>query len=105
MINIEITCPFGHRCERVAGEVVSRCALYTNIKGKDPQSEEIIDEWRCALSWTPILMVENAQTNRGQTQALESFRNEVVRQNDQIINMDKKQLGLSPKQQIKTYDN
>ena len=30
------------------------------------------------MTWQPILLVENAQTNRGQTQALESFRNEVV---------------------------
>lgn len=30
------------------------------------------------MAWMPVMMVENAQTNRGQTAALESFRNEMV---------------------------
>lgn len=32
-----------------------------------------------AITWLPILLVENAQTNRGQTEALESFRNETIK--------------------------
>jgi len=77
-MKIVLTCPLGHTCEKAVDGYIERCAWYTNIKGKDPQSEEIIDQWKCAMTWQPILLVENAQTNRGQTQALESFRNEVV---------------------------
>ena len=78
MIEIKVTCPLGHTCEKVVDGAIERCAWYTNIQGKDPQSEEIIDQGKCAMAWQPILLIENAQTNRGQTQALESFRNEVV---------------------------
>jgi hypothetical protein len=62
-----------------------RCQLYTCIAGVNPNTGDKIDEWNCALAWTPILLIENANTNRGQTEALESFRNETVTQS-QITN-------------------
>jgi hypothetical protein len=52
---------------------------YTKIMGKDPQSQEEYEDWKCAIAWLPILQIEMSQTNRGQTQALESFRNETVK--------------------------
>ena len=63
-MKIVLTCPLGHTCEKAVDGYIERCAWYTNIKGKDPQSEEIIDQWKCAMTWQPILLVENAQTNR-----------------------------------------
>lgn len=72
------TCPLGSECEEIKNNKIYRCRWYVALKGKDPQSEEMIDDWQCALYWMPILLVENAQTNRGQTRALESFRNEMV---------------------------
>ena len=81
-IEIEITCPLGSKCEEVRDNKLYRCAWYTEIEGKNPQSEETIKEWRCAMAWLPMLSVENAQTNRGQTVALESFRNETVKGQD-----------------------
>ncbi len=76
-MKIKQTCPLGNDCETIKDNQIYRCRWYIALKGKDPQSEKEIDEWGCAMSWLPILLVENAQTNRGQTQALESFRNEV----------------------------
>lgn len=76
----EITCPLGHQCEEARDGTLYRCAWYVEIEGKNPQSEEYIREWRCAIAWQPILSVEIAQTNRGQTQAIESFRNETIKQ-------------------------
>lgn len=55
---------------------------YTCLAGENPQTGEIIDEWKCSMAWMPIMLVENANTNRGQTAALESFRNEAVRGQD-----------------------
>ena len=84
-IPVEISCPLGSTCEEIkeganGKPVIARCAWYTCLSGKDPQSEsEIKEEWACALSWMPLLMVEVAQSNRGQTAALESFRNETVK--------------------------
>lgn len=77
-IETVITCPLGSKCEEIRDGKLSRCAWYTQLAGKNPQSEEIINEWRCAMAWMPLMMVETSQTNRGQTQALESFRNSIT---------------------------
>ena len=77
-MEIKTVCPLGSVCEKAVDGAIERCAWYVNIAGKDPQSEQEINEWRCAMAWQPVLILENAQTNRGQTQALESFRNEMV---------------------------
>lgn len=53
------------------------------INGKNPQSEEIIEEWGCAMAWLPVLLIENSQMQRQTGAAVESFRNEMVKANDQ----------------------
>jgi hypothetical protein len=40
-----------------------------------------IDEQRCAIAWLPLLLVENSQQQRQTSAAVESFRNEMVRDN------------------------
>ena len=40
--------------------------------------EQMHSKWGCAVPWNNIVGLEAAATNRGQTQALESFRNEMV---------------------------
>tara|TARA_R110002020_G_scaffold468876_2_gene693456 strand:- start:252 stop:554 length:303 start_codon:yes stop_codon:yes gene_type:complete len=77
-LDIEYTCPLGSKCEEVKDGKIMRCAWYTKVMGKDPQSEKDIEDWACSMSWMPMLMVEMSQTNRGQTSVLESFRNETV---------------------------
>ncbi len=83
-IDIELTCPLGHTCEEAVDGRLRRCAWYTRIAGKHPQSEEIVDEWCCAIAWQPILMVEMSQTNRGQTQAIEILREDMKRGQDEF---------------------
>lgn len=78
MIKIETTCPLGSKCEEVKNDTVYRCRWYTQIQGMNPQTGEQMDTWDCAIAWLPILSVEMSRTNRGQTAALESFRNEMV---------------------------
>lgn len=58
------------------------CAWFTQLRGKDPQSEQEIDEWGCAVAWLPVLLVENAQMQRQTGAAVESFRNEMVDANE-----------------------
>ncbi len=77
-MDVEYFCPLGANCEGIKDNQISRCRWYVALKGKDPQSEQYIDKWGCAIEWLPILLIENAQTNRGQTQALEMFRNEMA---------------------------
>jgi len=78
-LEVELTCPLGSTCEEVKDGKIHRCRWYTKVIGKNPQSEEQIEEWNCAIAWLPILQVETSQTNRGQTGAIESFRNETVK--------------------------
>jgi len=78
-LEIESTCPLGNKCEEITDGKIHRCAWYTKVIGKNPQSEEEIEDWACSMSWMPMLMIEMSQTNRGQTSALESFRNETVK--------------------------
>jgi hypothetical protein len=59
-------------------EVCHKCPWWTRIVGKNPQSEEIIDNWHCAIAVLPMLLVENAQVSRQTGAAVESMRNDVV---------------------------
>ena len=78
-LEIEYACPLGNECETAEGKKIIRCAWYTKMMGEDPQTGKDIEEWACAMAWMPTLQVEMARTNRGQTAALESFRNETVK--------------------------
>ena len=93
-MDIEITCPLGSQCEEIRDNKMLRCAWYTHLVGKDPQSENQIDEWKCAMQFMPLLQVEMSQTNRGQTQALESFRNEMVEGNRQTLAIQQAKLMM-----------
>jgi hypothetical protein len=59
-------------------EVCHKCPWWTRIMGKNPQSEEMIDDWRCAIALVPMLLVENSQMQRHTTAAVETFRNGVI---------------------------
>ena len=59
-------------------EVCHKCPWFTRIMGKHPQSEEMVDNWHCAISVLPLLLVDNTQVNRGTHAAVESMRNDVV---------------------------
>lgn len=58
------------------------CAWFMKIKGKHPQSDDIVEEWGCAVAWLPVLMIENSQQQRQTGAAVESFRNEMVKANE-----------------------
>lgn len=74
-MEIEYTCPLGHECETAKDDRIYRCHWFVKLKGKDPQSEEIFDEFRCSLSWLPILSVEHSLFERQTGAAVEGLRN------------------------------
>ena len=78
-MDVIYTCPLGSECEEIKDNKLYRCRWYKELAGKDPQSNKQISERDCAIAWGPLLSVEVAMTNRGQTAALESFRNETVK--------------------------
>lgn len=59
-----------------------QCSWFTQIRGTNPNTGEEIDEWGCAVAWVPLLVLENAQQSRQTGAAVESFRNEMVTNNE-----------------------
>ena len=84
-LEIVRTCPLGHKCQEVKDGKIHQCSWYVKLVGRDPQSMKEYDEWGCAIVWQPILSVEMSRTNLGQTEALESFRNEMVQDNGKFL--------------------
>jgi len=58
------------------------CAWFIQLRGTNPNSGEPVDEWGCSMAWLPMLMIENSQQQRGTSAAVESFRNEMVKNNE-----------------------
>ena len=50
--------------------------------GKNPQTGQDVNEWNCAVTWLPMLLIEGSQQTRQAGSAIESFRNEMVRLNE-----------------------
>lgn len=59
-----------------------QCSWMMQVRGKHPQTGEEVDEWGCAITWLPILTIENSQQQRQTGAAVESFRNEMVKANE-----------------------
>jgi hypothetical protein len=62
------------------------------ISGTNPNTGDPTEEWGCAMSWLPVLMIENAQQSRQTGAAVESFRNEMVNANSQNLKHLEEQL-------------
>jgi hypothetical protein len=74
----------GNFCPLIKKDCIGlKCAWYTQIRGTNPNTGESVDEWGCAVTWMPVLAVEVAQKSNQTGAAVESFRNEVVRTNQQ----------------------
>lgn len=59
------------------------CAWFMQIQGKNPNTGAEINEWGCSMAWLPIMVLENSQQQRQTGAAVESFRNEMVKANEQ----------------------
>tara|TARA_B100000902_G_scaffold118884_1_gene119348 strand:+ start:132 stop:440 length:309 start_codon:yes stop_codon:yes gene_type:complete len=69
----------GKFCPLIGKDCIqTQCSWFTQIRGTDPQSGKDVDEWGCAVTWMPMLLIENSQKQRETGAAVESFRNEVV---------------------------
>lgn len=55
------------------------CSWFTQVRGHNPNTGEDVDEWACAVTWLPMLMIENSQQQRQTGAAVESFRNEMTK--------------------------
>ena len=74
----------GKWCPLIKKDCVElKCAWYCQVRGLNPQTGEEVDEWGCAITWAPMLMIENSQQQRATGAAVESFRNEVIRTSEE----------------------
>ena len=85
MIDIELTCPLGSKCEEARDGKIYRCAWFTEIKGSNPQTGEHVDERACAMAWLPILQIEHTNATRGVHSAVVSVREETLVRQDAAI--------------------
>ncbi len=76
------TCPL-HRAD--VSKVCHKCDWYIQIRGANPQTGESVDEWGCAIPFLVLIGIEGAQMSRQTGAAVESFRNEMVRQNRELV--------------------
>ena len=70
-----------------------QCAWFTQLRGTNPQTGQEIDEWLCAISAMPMLQIEVAKEARQGAAATESFRNEMVRAQVEVLPSFIKQLS------------
>jgi hypothetical protein len=59
------------------------CAWYTRVQGIDNNTGNQVDNYECAISWLPMLLIENSGQQRSTGAAVESFRNEMVKSSEQ----------------------
>jgi len=86
-IKTVLTCPFQSKCEEIKDNAIHKCVFFIELEGKNPQNGEFTKEKGCAISWLPILMIENSQQQRQTSAAVESFRNEMIKSQEEFINL------------------
>ena len=80
----------GKFCPLIGEDCIGlKCSWFTQIRGSHPQTGETVDEWGCAITWMPFLLIENSQKQRETGAAVESFRNETLSRISQTVSMIK----------------
>ena len=90
----------GKFCPLIKKDCVGvKCSWFTQIRGTNPNTGEAVDDWGCAITWLPTLLIENSQQQRGTSASVQSFRNEMVQQgetlNQVLIHAVNQQAALS----------
>ena len=71
------------------------CAWFTKVEGYNINTGKQVDEWNCSVTFIPMLLIENAGMSRQTGAAVESFRNEMVKSNNESMNILLKNLSLA----------
>lgn len=102
-LEVKTICPLGAKCEEAKDGVIHRCAWYAMVRGVNKNTGEEIDDWRCAMNWLPMLMIENSGMQRETGAAVESFRNAMMEGN--ILTQRMMEKALSKSNEIKVISN
>ena len=75
----------GSFCPLIKKDCVEhKCKFYIQVLGKNPNTGQDVNQWDCAVSWLPMLLIEGSQQTRQAGSAIESFRNEMVNAQQQL---------------------
>ena len=91
-IEVEPNCPLDKfkPCRKTS------CAWFTQVRGRDANTGKEIDDWGCAVAWLPVLLIENASQARHTSAAVESFRNEVAKTQQEAVEQLATQFSVPP---------
>ena len=85
----------GKFCPLIGKDCIGlQCSWFTQVRGMHPQTGEETDEYGCAVTWLPLMLIENSGQQRRTGAAVESFRNEIVKSSLQSLEMLKQDLKL-----------
>ena len=71
------------------------CWKWVQVMGNDPNTGQEVNQWKCADAWMPVLTIENSQQQRQTSASVQSFRNEMCKQNEVLIeNIAQKALAM-----------
>lgn len=85
-------------------KVCHTCEWYIQLVGKNPQGENVFNNWCCSIAALPWIAVENSQMQRQTGAAIESFRNEVIHQHAQAMTFMVAGQFLPPGSETKLID-
>ena len=72
----------GKFCPLIGKDCIQlQCSWFTQVRGTHPQTGEQVDEWGCAVTWLPLLLMENTKEQMSTTDTLASFRDETIKEN------------------------
>lgn len=72
----------GNFCPLIKKDCVGlKCTWFIKVAGTNTNTGKEVEEWGCAMSWLPVLLLENSGQQRSTGAAVESFRNEMVKAN------------------------
>ena len=71
------------------------CEHYQKVTGTDPQTGNPVDEYMCSDILTNILLIENTSKQIRTGSAVESFRNEMIRDN-QVLAQTLQRVAINP---------
>ena len=91
----------GKFCPLIGKDCIQmQCSWFTQVRGVNPQSGEEIDDWGCAVTWLPLMMIENSNQQRRTGAAIESFRNETVQSTMKAQEIYQRELELKAQERL-----
>lgn len=74
---------FSRACRELVAD--GACGRWLQIQGANPNTGEPVNRYDCVDNWIPLLLIENSQMQRQTGAAVESFRNEMTKANENNV--------------------